>query len=89
LSASGFSGPFSVDVTSGDLVEVQLDLWESGLPLITALAHVINVQESDDGRQITAFSFDEILAEDQERIVQLTLRSQSQALRESRRGEEG
>ena len=88
LSASGFSGPFSVDVTSGDLVEVQLDLWESGLPLITALAHVINVQESDDGRHITAFSFDEILAEDQERIVQLTLRSQSQALRESRRGEE-
>ena len=87
LSASGFSGPFSVDVSPGDLVEVQLDLWESGLPLITALANVISDQESDNARPTTAFSFEEILAEDQERIVQLTLRSQSQALRESRRGE--
>jgi hypothetical protein len=36
---------------------------------------------------ITAFVFEEILPEDQERIIQLTLRSQSQAIRDNKRGE--
>ncbi len=87
LSGSGFSGPFSLDVSPGELVEVHLDLWDSGLPLITALASAVKIYESEDGRMITAFSFEEILPEDQQRIVQLTLRSQSNGIRESR-GEE-
>ncbi len=87
LSGSGFSGPFSLDVSVGEAVEVQLDLWESGLPLITALARAVELEESAEGHMISAFSFEEILPEDQERIVQLTLRSQSHAIRENRMGE--
>jgi c-di-GMP-binding flagellar brake protein YcgR len=87
LSGSGFSGRFSLDVSPGELVGVQLDLWESGLPLIGALAHVVKLEESAEGHMITAFVFEEILPEDQERIIQLTLRSQSQAIRDNKRGE--
>ena len=86
LSGSGFSGQFSLDVSPGELVEAQLDLWESGLPLIGALARIVKLEESE-GHMITAFGFEEILPEDQERIIQLTLRSQSQAIRENKRGE--
>ncbi len=87
LSGSGFSGQFSLDLSPGELVEAQLDLWESGLPLIGALAHVIKLEASAEGHMITAFVFEEILPEDQERIIQLTLRSQSQAIRENKREE--
>ncbi len=87
LSGSGFSGQFSLDVSPGELVEAQLDLWESGLPLIGALARIVKLEESAEGHMITAFGFEEILPEDQERIIQLTLRSQSQAIRENKRGE--
>jgi len=86
LSGSGFSGQFSLDVSPGELVEAQLDLWESGLPLIRALARCVKLEEAAEGHMIIAFGFEEILPEDQERIIQLTLRSQSQALRESKRG---
>ncbi len=87
LSGSGFSGVFSVDVSPGELVEAQLDLWESGLPLIATLALAVKLEESAEGHMRTSFGFEEILPEDLERIVQLTLRSQSHALRENR-GEE-
>ncbi len=86
LSAAGFAGPFGLDLPNKALVEVQLDLGDAGLPLITALAHVItpNGTESLDD---TAFGFVELLPDDRERIVQLALRSQTQALREERSGE--
>ncbi len=87
LSGSGFSGQFSLDLSPGELVEAQLDLWESGLPLIGTLARVVKLEESTEGHMITAFGFEEILPEDQERIIQLTLRSQSQAIRENKREE--
>ena len=64
----------------------RLDLWESGLPLIRALARCVKLEEATEGHMIIAFGFEEILPEDQERIIQLTLRSQSQAIRESKRG---
>ena len=87
LSGSGFSGQFSLDLSPGELVEAQLHLWESGLPLIGTLARVVKLEESTEGHIITAFGFEEIPPEDQERIIQLTLRSQSQAIRENKRGE--
>ncbi len=87
LSAAGFSGKFPIDVSPGEMVEVQLDLWESGLPLIGALARVVKLEDSDEGHLITAFVFDELLPDDEERIIQLTLRSQSEAIRENRKEE--
>ena len=87
LSGSGFSGVFSIDVSPGEWVEAQLDLWESGLPLIATLARAVKLEESTEGHMRTSYGFEEILPEDLERIVQLTLRSQSHALRENRGGE--
>ena len=87
LSGSGFSGAFALDVSPGEMVEAQLDLWESGLPLIVVLARAIRVEESPEGHLITAFSFEEIAPDDEERIVQLALRSQSYIIRENRKEE--
>ena len=87
LSASGFSGPFDLDLESGSPVEVTLDLCEGGLPTIPALARI--VRSTDDAhRETTALRFIDILPDDRERIVQLSLRRQSQSLREQRIGEE-
>lgn len=85
LSGSGFSGVVPITCSPGALFEAHLDLWESGLPLIASLARLVRV-DADGGR---AFAFEEILPADRERIVQLAVRRQSQALREQRReGEE-
>ncbi len=86
LSATGFAGPFGLDLPNKALVEVQLDLGDAGLPLITALARVIASDETES-LDDTAFGFVELLPDDRERIVQLTLRSQTQALRKERSGE--
>ncbi len=85
LSAAGFAGPFGLDLPDKTLVEVQLDLNDAGLPPIWALARVVvqNPDVADD----TAFSFEEILPDDRERLVQLALRSQTQAIRKERSGE--
>ncbi len=82
ISGSGFAGPIAIDVQPGELVEVDLDLWESGLPRIRAIAETVDADEPDP--RIKAFRFEELHPEDQERIVRLTLRSQSQELREQR-----
>ena len=87
LSASGFSGPFDLDRESGSPVEVTLDLCEGGLPSIPALARIIRSTD-DTHRETTSFRFIDILPDDRERIVQLSLRRQSQNLREQRGGEE-
>ncbi len=87
LSASGFSGPFDLELEPGSLVEVTLDLWEGGLPSISALARVAPSRPGEDQPSL-AFRFVDILPDDRERIVQLSLRRQSQALREQRMEEE-
>ncbi len=85
LSAAGFAGPFGLDLPGKTLVEVQLDLGEAGLPPIWALARV--VAQVPDAPDDTAFGFEEILPDDRERLVQLALRSQTQAIRKERSGE--
>ncbi len=87
LSASGLSGPFDLDLEPGSPVEVTLDLCEGGLPQIPALARIIR-STGDANRETTALRFIDILPDDRERIVQLSLRRQSQNLREQRMGEE-
>jgi hypothetical protein len=82
LSASGFAGRFAFDADPEQLVHVELDLWEAGLPPIVALAHRV------PGEGLCAFQFEDIHSEDRERIVQLALRTQSQALRRERSGEQ-
>jgi len=88
LSGSGFSGPFKIDAPKGTMVEAQIDLSEFGVPLILALACVRRIHLRDGEQHITAFSFEELLPEDLERIVQLTLRNQGKAIREKRMGDE-
>jgi hypothetical protein len=87
LSASGFSGPFDLDLESGTAVEVTLDLTEGGIPSIPALARIVRSTRTTP-QPITALRFIHILPDDRERIVQLSLRRQSQDLRERRMGEE-
>jgi hypothetical protein len=86
LSGSGLSGCFEPSLPVGALAEVTLDIWGASLPLIYALARVVNSQESDKGT-LTAVSFEEITPEDLERIVQFTIRSQNRGLRGRNRGE--
>ena len=86
LSASGFSGKFSLDAPVGTLVEAQVDLWESGAPLITAIARVETIEADPEGGHTTALSFEELLPEDLERLVQLTLRNQTKQMHVRREG---
>ncbi len=87
LSASGVSGPFNLDLEPGTPVEVTLDLCDGGTPTIPLLARI--VQSTDEAhRTTTALRFIDILPDDRERIVQLSLRRQSQDLREKRMEEE-
>ena len=85
LSAAGFAGSFGLDLPDKTLVEVQLDLGDAGLPPIWALARVVT--QDPGATDDTAFSFEEILPDDRERLVQLALRSQTQAIRKERSGE--
>ena len=87
LSGSGFAGAFDLDLTLGTFVEAQIDLWDAGIPLIRSVACVRTIHPSDASAPISAFSFEELLPEDLERIVQLTLRAQTQEFRERRQGE--
>ncbi|MFQ5513536.1 MAG: hypothetical protein ACE5FG_03800 [Myxococcota bacterium] len=84
LSGSGFSGAFGLKTEPGDPFEARIDLWDSGVPLILAIARVAHVQIDDDGRPITAFGFEEILSDDRERIIQFAMRNQTQTIREGR-----
>lgn len=86
LSASGFAGPFGLDLADKTLVEAQLDLGDAGLPMIAALARVV-ASPDQPSLDRTAFAFEELVPDDRERIVQLALRSQTQALRDERSGE--
>lgn len=80
LSASGFAGDFALREPSGALFEATLDLSEAGLPPIPALARLAR-RFAHDGREVVAFAFEEIHEADRERVVQLTLRRQSEELR--------
>jgi hypothetical protein len=82
LSAAGFAGPFGLELEPDQLVWVELDLCGSGLPPIAALARSVRASASQE----QAFHFEDIHAEDRERIVQLALRLQSQMLRAERAG---
>lgn len=86
LSASGFAGPFGLELSDKALVEVQLDLGDSGLPMISALARIVQ-PDGEEPTDDTAFVFEELLPDDRERLVQLVLRSQTLKLREERSGE--
>jgi hypothetical protein len=81
LSGSGFAGEFEFDADPDQLVHVELDLAEAGLPPLVALVRRV------PGPGPCAFQFEEIHSEDRERIVQLALRRQSEALRRQRAGE--
>jgi hypothetical protein len=81
LSGSGLSGCFELPLSPGDLAEVTLDIWGAGLPLIYAVARVVDTKEAKEGT-ITALNFEELTPEDRERIVQFTIRSQSRGLRD-------
>ncbi|MCP4003088.1 MAG: hypothetical protein GY725_02715 [bacterium] len=74
LSGAGFSGPFELSIDSDELVEVDLDLWESGLPCIPAIARAV-ASTAEDPR-INSFCFEELHPEDEDQIVRLTLQSQ-------------
>jgi hypothetical protein len=82
LSAAGFAGPFGLELEPDQLVWVELDLCGSGLPPIAALARSVRATASEE----QAFHFEDIHAEDRERIVQFALRLQSQMLRAERAG---
>ena len=86
LSAAGFGGPFGLDLPDKALVEVQLDLGDAGLPLIQAVARIVSPEDMGPSDN-TAFAFEELLDDDRERLVQLALRTQTQALRKERSGE--
>ena len=62
------------------MVEVMVDLWDAGLPLIHALARTVRTQKEGD-LMITALNFEELAPEDLERIVQFSIRYQGQELR--------
>ncbi|MFQ5696677.1 MAG: hypothetical protein ACE5IL_00130 [Myxococcota bacterium] len=84
LSASGLAIPrdrFEADL--GDLVEVELELPEDGIPRIRALARGVRSFHRG-GRPWTALSFEELGAEDRERLVQVALRRDLAELRERR-----
>jgi len=83
LSGTGFSTPTLSDLAKGTWVEATLDLPESGLPLIPCLAEIIGREENG----YTALRFEEIAPEDRERIIQLSLRTQSRELRHERNKE--
>jgi hypothetical protein len=85
ISGSGFACTVDGPLEVGALFEVTLDLWDTGIPLIPALARVVFYRAEEDP-PIAALKFVELLPEDRERIVQLTLRKQSAALREQRMG---
>lgn len=86
LSGSGFAGAFGPSLELETLVEAQLEFWNAGIPLIPTLARVVSVFESKGGLT-TAFRFEELLPDDQQRIVQLTIRSQLSTIRDGRREE--
>lgn len=83
LSGSGFSGAFDLELAPGTLIEATLDLWDAGLPLIPCLARVMGTRRNGD-EVLAAMNFEELISEDRERIIRLTIRSQSQALRHER-----
>ena len=86
LSGSGFAAPLLIDVPAGMCVDATLDLWEMGMPLIPCVARVLGPDPVRPPKVI-AMRFEEILPEDRERLVRLSLRCQSQALREDREEE--
>ena len=85
LSASGFAFEAALDLDADQLALVELDMPETGLPPIAALARFV---AAHDGRPRAAFHFEQIHPEDLERVVQLGLRVQSQELRSRRSREE-
>ena len=86
LSASGFAFQASLDLDPGQLVAVELDMPETGLPPIAALARFLGPR--DARAPSCAFHFEQIHPDDLERVVQLGLRMQSQELRSQRAREE-
>ncbi len=86
LSGTGIALPFEAPAEVGTLVGLTLDVCDPTTPLIPALARVVRIWTEDD-RRYAALRFDEIHPEDQERLVQFSLRQQSAELRERRTGE--
>ncbi len=84
ISGSGFSTEIDMDIPEGTWLEIELDMLDSGIPRIPALARVVGRHE-ENGSNVTAIAFEEIHRDDLERIIQLTIRNQRQSLREVRR----
>ena len=85
LSASGLACPTDLGAAPGDLLEITLELCESGIPPVPALARVVKRVGNGEGR-VTALRFVELQSQDRERLVQLALRRQSRSLREEGTG---
>jgi hypothetical protein len=85
VSACGFAGRFELAAAPGALVESYLDLGDAGLPPIPALARLVELDRGGSG--VAALTFEELAPQDRERLVQLALRTQSEALRVGRGGD--
>jgi hypothetical protein len=82
LSGNGLCARFEKGLPIDTLAEATLDIREAGLPLIYAMVRVVRVEEI--GRETAmALEFEEITPEDLQRIVQFTIRTQRQELRET------
>lgn len=80
LSGSGFAGSFAYELRTGERVEVELELPESGLPILPCLARVVHAQKEEGKRTYAALYFEALSPEDRERIVQFCIQTQSREL---------
>jgi hypothetical protein len=81
ISASGFAGPFALELEPDQPVWTEIELPGSGIAPICALSRPV---AGTDAEYAAAFQFDDIHADDREQLVQLALRIQSQTLRAQR-----
>ena len=86
LSGSGFSCDLDFNLPDHAMVDLDLDLWDAGLPVIPALARVAGHKIEGD-KPVKAFAFEELHSDDLEQIVQLSLRTQRETIREVRAGD--
>jgi hypothetical protein len=85
LSGSGFAASFASELRRGELVEAEIELGESGLPVLACIARVVSAEPAGK-RTLAALHFDALAPEDRERIVQFCIQSQSRELAARRPG---
>lgn len=88
LSAVGLAGPLGLPEEPGSLVELTLDLLDSSLPLIPAVASVVPNDRGagdNDKDMSTALHFEEMTDVDRERIFRFATRIQRESLRRERK----